>query len=336
MTCPKRAHLVSRHKERHVPMTSRQRVINALTFQPVDRIPTERDDVYGPRYTYGPGRSSGPQACGKGRYTDVWGCVWEAAEDGVCGEVKASPLRGDWSALARFQPPWDVLEQADLASVNPDCAASDKFMIPMWAAAPNPFERLQHLRGSEQLFLDLGDPEPELYRLRDLVHDYFMRQLRMWVETDIDGVHIADDWGSQSALLISPARWREFFKPLYRDYCDLAHAKGKLVVMHTDGYTADIIPDLIEIGVNAVNAQLFCMDIEQLAEQYAGRIAFWGEIDRQHLLTHGTTDEVRAAVRRVANAFLRRQRSGVVGQCFWGKDHRVENMDAVYDEWGKV
>jgi hypothetical protein len=149
-------------------------------------------------------------------------------------------------------------------------------------------------------------------------------------------VHIADDWGSQSALLISPALWRAFYKPLYRDYCDLAHARGKYVVMHSDGYTADIVPDLIEIGVNALNLQLFCMDLEGLAARYAGKVAFWGEIDRQRLLTHGTTDEVRAAVRRVAAAFLRKARTGVVGQCFWGKDHRPENMDAVYDEWRRL
>lgn len=316
-------------------MTSRERVVRALTFQPVDRIPTERDDVSGPRYTYGPGRTLG-QWYSKGRYVDAWGCVWEAAEDGVAGEVKEAPLRGGWSALTHFQPPWDVLAQADLSLVNPDCAASDKFMVPMWAPMPNPFERMQHLRGSEQLFLDLAYGEPELYRLRDMVHDYYLRQLRLWVATDIDGVHIADDWGSQTALLISPALWRAFFKPLYRDYCELAHAHGKYVVMHSDGYTASIIPDLIEIGIHALNLQLFCMDLEDLADRYAGKVAFWGEVDRQRLLTQGTTDEVRAAVRRLARAFLARGRTGVVGQCFWGKDHRPENMDAVYDEWQKV
>jgi hypothetical protein len=149
-------------------------------------------------------------------------------------------------------------------------------------------------------------------------------------------VHIADDWGAQQSLLISPVLWRAFFKPLYKDYCDLAHAHGKFVLMHSDGYIADIIPDLIEIGVNAVNAQLFCMPIEELAAKFAGRICFWGEIDRQRLLTSGTPQEVRAAVRRVAGAFLKHKRTGIVGQCFDGKGHLPANLEAVYDEWSRV
>ncbi|MBM4164145.1 MAG: hypothetical protein FJ222_06870 [Lentisphaerae bacterium] len=327
-------------------MTSRERIKRALCFEEVDRIPIENSfggelqrkypsDVASPPFQYPAGRSCGAMNR-KGRRTDIWGCVWEAGEDDVCGEVKDSPLRRDWSGLKTFQPPWEVIDGADLSPVNPACADSDRFMIPMWDSMPNPFERMQHLRGSEQLYLDLAYLEPEVYRLRDMVHEYFMKQMALWVKTDVDGVHIADDWGAQQALLISPELWRAFFKPLYEDYCDLAHAHGKFVLMHSDGYIAPIIKDLIEIGVNAVNAQLFCMNIEELAEQFAGRICFWGEIDRQRLLTSATPGEVREAVRRVARAFLRNRRTGVVGQCFWGKDHRIENCEAVYEAWSTV
>lgn len=327
-------------------MTSRERVARALRFEEVDRIPIENafggelqrkypSDVSGPPYRYPAGRSQG-ETNREGRRLDIWGCVWEACEDGVCGEVKESPLAADWSGLKSFAPPWEVLAGADLSQVNAACAASDRFMIAMWETMPNPFERLQHLRGPEQLYLDLAELEPEVYQLRDLVHAYFMKQMQMWVKTDVDAVHIADDWGAQQSLLISPVLWRSFFKPLYKDYCDLAHAHGKDVVMHSDGYIVDIIPDLIEIGVNAINAQLFCMPIEELAAAFAGRICFWGEIDRQRLLTSGTPQEVRQAVRRVAAAFLAHKRTGVVGQCFWGKDHRIENCEAVYDEWSRI
>ncbi len=327
-------------------MTSRERVRRVLQFDPVDRIPIENrfggelqerhpSDVASPPYRYPVGKSWG-EVNRKGRRMDIWGCVWEAGEDGVCGEVREPPLAGDWSRLKNFSPPREILAGADLTQVNPACAASDTFMIPMWESMPNPFERMQHLRGAEQLYLDLAYLEPEVYLLRDMVHEYFMRQLEMWVKTDIDAVHISDDWGAQQTLLVSPVLWRAFFKPLYRDYCAMARAHGKHVLMHSDGYVADIIPDLIEIGVHAINTQLFCMPIEELAGRFAGRVCFWGEIDRQHLLTSGTTEEVRQAVRRVARAFLVSRRSGLVGQCFWGKDHKLENCEAVYDEWSKV
>ena len=328
-------------------MTPRERVRRTLEFEEVDRIPIENSfggelerkypsDVARPPFRYPAGKSWGVENR-KGRRMDIWGCIWEAGEDGVCGEVKESPLRGDWSALRAFQPPWEVLAGADLSQVNAACAASDRFMIPMWGELiANPFERMQHLRGTEQLYVDLGSLEPELYRLRDMVHEYFLKQVGLWVKTDVDAIHLADDWGAQRSLLISPALWREFFKPLYRDYCELAHAHGKYVLMHSDGYILKLIPELIEVGVDAVNAQLFCMPIEQLAEAFAGKICFWGEIDRQYLLTAASPAEVRQGVRRVAAAFLRQKRTGIVGQCFEGKDHRPENIEAVYDEWSKV
>ena len=73
-----------------------------------------------------------------------------------------------------------------------------------------------------------------------------------------------DDWGTQISLLINPQIWREIFKPMYKDYCDLAHSKNKYVFFHSDGFIEQIYPDLVEIGVDAINSQLFCMDIENL------------------------------------------------------------------------
>jgi len=87
-----------------------------------------------------------------------------------------------------------------------------------------------------------------------------------------------DDWGAQQSLLISPRQWREVFKPLYKDYIDLAHQYGKFIFMHTDGYTLDIIPDLIELGLDAINAQLFTMDIDELGRKFAGKITFWEKL----------------------------------------------------------
>lgn len=113
-----------------------------------------------------------------------------------------------------------------------------------------------------------------------------------WVNTDIDAIHIADDWGSQNALLISPNMWREYYKPIYKQYCDMAHSKGKYVIMHSDGFVEEIIPDMIEIGVNALNLQIFCMDIEKLAKQYHHKVAFWGEIDRQFTQPFGTPQDM--------------------------------------------
>jgi len=140
-----------------------------------------------------------------------------------------------------------------------------------------------------------------------------------------------DDWGSQNSLLVSPELWRDFFKPLYKDYCDLIHSKNKYAVFHSDGYIEPIFPDLIEIGIDAINSQLFCMNIEEIGKKYRGKITFWGEIDRQRILPFGTRDEVANAVKRVKEA-LWIPEGGIIAQCEFGIKDPIENIKAVFEE----
>ena len=334
-------------------MTSRERVIKTLKFDSPDRAPRELwalpgiamfrakemeetirqfpMDFISPKYKYGIGRRAKGESCRVGECVDGWGCVWEAAESGVVGEVKGPPL-AEWSALKNYKLPWEILDEADLSEVNRSCAETESFV--KVGGETRPFERMQFLRGTQNLFIDLAYGVKEVYRLRDMLHEFFAREMTMWAKTDVDGVSFMDDWGSQKSLLISPALWRSFYKPLYRDYCKILHDAGKFAFFHSDGYIAEIYPDLIEIGMDAVNSQLFCMDIEDLARKYKGKITFWGEIDRQNILPFGTVSEVRAAVRRVRKS-LDDGKGGLVAQCEWGVRDPKENIAAVFDEWNK-
>ena len=335
-------------------MTPRERVTRALKFEHPDRAPRDLwslpgismfrgqelrevldkfpTDFAAPRYRYGKGRRRRGQEALVGEHVDAWGCLWHVAEPGVIGEVKGPPL-AEWSALEGYELPWELLEEADLSEANRSCAETDRFV--RVGTEARPFERMQFLRGTEDLFIDLGYGTGEVYRLRGMLHEFFVREMEMWAKTDVDGVSFMDDWGSQGALLISPDLWRSFYKPLYKDYCDILHSAGKFVFFHSDGNIEAIYPDLIEMGVDAVNSQLFCMDIEGLAQRYRGKITFWGEIDRQNVLPFGTPDDVRAAVRRVRKA-LDDGRGGVIAQCEWGINNPRENIEAVFDEWNRA
>jgi len=335
-------------------MTSRERVFRALEFRWPDRAPRDiwplpwvgryaREDfeAFLRRFpmdfvgTSGPApgaglargdRARGEQAL-KGSWTDDWGCVFQVAQEGVIGEVKGPPL-AEWSALGRYQPPWEIIQRANWDAVNLACAENlrrgKKFMLA--GTSLRPFERMQFLRGSENLYLDLGYEPAELMRLRDMVHDFFMKELACWVRTDVDGLSFMDDWGAQHALLISPEQWRRLFKPLYRDYCDTIRAAGKKVFFHSDGHIFEIYEDLIELGVD------FCMDVEEIGRRFKGRISFWGEIDRQHVLPFGTAAECRAAVGRVRRA-LDDGTGGLIAQCEWGVSNPPENIQAVFEAW---
>jgi uroporphyrinogen decarboxylase len=285
------------------------------------------DDIVSPPVTYAqPPAVTGDQYL-PGVYVDEWGCNFQSVQAGVIGEVKA-PLVRDWSDLERVRAPRECLT-VDLEQVNAFCRITDRFVT--GACCARPFERLQFMRGSENLYYDLGERSPDLMALLKIVHDFYCEELELWAGTEIDALNFMDDWGSQRALLISPRRWREIFKPLYRDYVDIAHSHGKKIFMHSDGFITDVIPDLIELGVDAVNSQVFCMGVEELGQRFAGKITFWGEIDRQHLLPEATTDEIEAAVRRAHAAFWRG--GGAIAQCEFGAGARPENVLKVFETW---
>jgi len=290
-------------------------------------FPPDFTAIPGSERTVAPTRGA-PYAIGE--FTDEWGCTFVNIQRGVIGEVK-DPLVGDWAAdRGRIHVPREWLT-LDRDAVNRACAATDRFAFAM--ACPRPFEQLQFLRGSENLYLDLADPPPELLAFMRELHAFYCEVLETWAGTAVDALRFMDDWGSQRALLIAPALWRELFKPMYRDYAQIAHRHGKKLFMHSDGHIAAIYPDLVEIGIDAVNSQLFCMGPEELAP-FAGRITFWGEIDRQHLLSDGTPADIDRAVRGV-HANLWRQ-GGCIAQCEFGAAARPENVRRVFASWNDL
>lgn len=335
-------------------MTGRERVRKCLRFEKPDRAPRdlwalpyislyrkEEFDEVVKKYPMDIAQSQlSPgwderivQATAKaGSYEDDWGTIWQVGEPGVIGEVKG-PAIAQWSDFSTYQPPWDLVRKRDMSHVNRLCEESDKFMLSDVTARP--FERLQFLRGTENLFLDIGYGTVEVRKLLDMVHEFYIEDVTSWCKSNVDGIFFMDDWGDTRGTLIDPEMIREWFKPLYKEYCDIIHAHGKFAFFHTDGNTEEIYGDLVEVGMDAINSQLFAMDIEELAEKYKGRVTFWGEMDRQHVMPFGTTGEVQQAVQRVRRA-LDDGTGGVIAQCEWGKADPRENVETVFETWDGV
>ena len=286
------------------------------------------DIVYAPLFFKKPPPTSGDEYA-PGTFIDEWGCIFENRQKGIIGEVK-EPLLKSWQDLARVRPPLGRLS-LDVDQVNVFCRSTDNYVLA--GCRVRPFEQLQFIRKSENLYLDLAERPKELFILLDRVHKFYLEELELWARTEVDGLLFSDDWGGQRSLLISPAQWRTLFKPLYKEYVEIAHRSGKAMFMHSDGYIMDIIPDLVEIGVDALNAQVFCMDIESLGELFRGKITFWGEIDRQHILPYGTPEDVRAAVKRVWASLY--DHGGVIAQCEFGIGAKPENIRLVFETWNR-
>lgn len=265
-----------------------------------------------------------------GEYIDEWGARFINIQPGVIGEVK-EPLVQDWSEDAgRIHIPREWLT-IDIDAVNRECGASDRFMI--GGPCPRPFEQMQFLRGTANLYMDLMDPPPAMRAFMREMHAFYCDLLDTWCRTDVDAVRFMDDWGAQNALLIRPDLWRDIFKPMYRDYAQIAHSRGKRLFMHSDGHILAIYPDLVEIGIDAVNSQIFCMGVENLTP-FAGRITFWGEIDRQWLLPRGAPDDIDRAVRQVYEHLWRK--GGCIAQCEFGAGAKPENVRQVFESWDRL
>ena len=336
-------------------MTSKERVLATLEFRnTADRVPRQlwslpwaqdcyRDmmrrleeefewDFSGPEAVLKERPKTKGDAYTPGEYVDEWGCVFTNIHKGVIGEVKQPiVVEEDWSDAGNVHIPEELLS-FDIDQVNRSCQErQDKFL--MSGCCPRPFEQLQFIRGTADLYMDLMDPPQELLEFMKRMHDYYCRLMTKWAKTDVDALNMMDDWGSQNDLLISPALWEEFFMPMYRDYIQIAHSHGKKIFMHSDGNILRIIPRLIDLGLDAVNSQLFCMGVENLAP-YRGKITFWGEIDRQHLLPSGSREDIDRAVEQVYRTLW--QDGGCIAQCEFGPGANPDNVYRVFEKWSGI
>lgn len=165
-----------------------------------------------------------------------------------------------------------------------------------------------------------------------LVMDFMRSYVDAWLSMDVDGIPFGDDWGTQISLLISPASWVKIFRPLYQELFDRIHAAGKKVFFHSDGYIFDLYPHFIEMGVDAINSQLWCMGVEKVAERFAGKITFWGEISRQTILPHSTPQDVREAAWTMIR-LLHVNGGGLIGQSEMNWDVPLKNVEAFCQAW---
>jgi len=266
----------------------------------------------------------------KGTYIDEWGCRFANIHGGVIGIVK-EPLVREWADLDRFRTPDESLA-VDREAINAYCRETDRFVLA--GTLVRPFERLTFIRTMEQALMDLAEQPPELFDLIGRIHAHYLKEVEAWAHTDVDAIELMDDWGTQHRMMVAPGLWRRIFKPLYREYNEIAHRYGKYVFMHSDGYITDIIADLIEVGVNALNSQIKCMGAAELGRRFRGRITFWGEMDRQELLPFGTVDEVRRAVRETHECLW--ANGGVIAECEFGPGAKPENVLEVFRVWNEL
>lgn len=166
------------------------------------------------------------------------------------------------------------------------------------------FETAWRLRGFEEWLIDLKTRPAIATYLLDQLTAMTLHSAVILAQAGVDVLLLDDDVAQPNRMLISPAMWREYFKPRLRDIIDAARAIAPdlLVFYHSDGNFTPILPELVEIGVNVINpVQPDCMDAAAIRAEFGGRLALWGTVGTANDWDHGTPDDIRREVQaRVA------------------------------------
>ena len=162
------------------------------------------------------------------------------------------------------------------------------------------FERTWTLRGFNEALMDAA-ADPGFYdELVEAIAEHQLEVIDQLLQLPVDGIMFSDDWGYQRGVLLGAERWRRFIKPRLARQYGRVHAAGKYALSHCCGSISEIIPDLIEIGLDVLESvQPEVMNPYELKRQYGASITFWGGLGSQSTIPWGTPDAIRQEVRRL-------------------------------------
>jgi len=245
---------------------------------------------------------------GEDGYQDEWSVVRRKPPSSLYYDLVKSPLAGSITIQDIVNFPWpDPTDPGYTRGLrdrllhyreNTDYAIALRL--------PSVFVHVtQYLRGFEDWFLDLAADKKLAGTLFDAVTEQntAMAEEMLKVGGDlVDVVCTSDDMGFQTGPMVSPELYRELFKPRHKKFFDMVKKNTSAFVhFHCCGSIYKLLDDLIELGVDVIHpVQVAAKDMDSsvLAPEFGDRLSFWGGVDTQRVLPKGTTEEVKAEVRR--------------------------------------
>ena len=250
------------------------------------------------------------------------------------------PLKDAEDTKALDNHPWPKVEWFDFSVMD---AQFERFQGYAVMSAPNPYcspgilGAIQDLFGMEKALMDMY-ANPELWHATaERILKFYLSFLEKFfaaAKGRLDFFRIGEDYGTQRGLLFSPAQYREFLKPLNSKMISLAKENGASYYHHTCGAVRELIPELIDAGVDVLDpVQVLAEGMEPAAlkRDFGDTLCFSGGIDEQELLPRGTPEEVKDGVRRILDVMA------PGGGFFLGSTHNfqedipTDNIVAMYE-----
>ena len=161
------------------------------------------------------------------------------------------------------------------------------------------FERLHHMIGFEDALAAFYEYPDEMHEYMDAFCEYRLNQIDLVYEAvQPDSIGMQDDWGQNNNMFFSPEIWREFIKPNEIRYVEKIHDYGMLYMHHSCGYIRQIIPDLVEIGVDIIEPMMVENGVPELMKDYGKDILFMGGINNRLIEGSKSREERRQEVER--------------------------------------
>lgn len=226
-----------------------------------------------------------------GYFKDYFGVIWNKTQDKTLGVVDNPPLKSASFEGFEFPDPQNIPVYGFIEADQKKYP--DHFH--MLSIGFSLFERAWSLVGMADLLTYFFTDPNFVKDLMEKITEYNIAVIKRGAEMGVDCIHLGDDWGSQHGPLISPDMWREFIAPTFSKTCQVAKDAGLLVSLHCCGNVEEIMPDIVEAGVDVFDPfQPEAMDVWKLRDNFKDKISFWGGLSVQELMPFGTAEEVKA------------------------------------------
>lgn len=267
--------------------------------------------------------------------TDFWGCkrkYMKAGKD-YANHQFYYPLAGIDTVEGLESFKWPDPAQFNYEGLKRSCEQhKDKALI---FGHEGPFHVALSLRPMEEFMMDMiAEPEyaeKVFSKMLEFELEYYERAL-IAADGQIDIIRPHDDYGTQRGLLFSAELWRKYIKANTKKLTDLAHKYGAFYQQHSCGAVSELIPDMIEAGVDCLEPlqKVPGLEPENLQKQFGGKITFHGGIDTQTILPYGTPEEVEEEARHYISTLHQNGGYILMASQVFENDVPTENIEALY------